>query len=98
MLNLCTSHCIGAPSVSQIIISYLYTWYIILIFLLIIFLLILIQKIQLFKNNIYIFILKLNIYIFIFLHFYVKSIKFNKILIKMIFAKKRYLYFIIYLF
>jgi len=26
MLNLCTSHCIGAPSVSQI--SYLYTWYI----------------------------------------------------------------------
>jgi len=27
MLNLCTSHCIGAPSVSQIVISYLYTWY-----------------------------------------------------------------------
>jgi len=26
MLNLCTSHCTGAPSVSQII-SYLYTWY-----------------------------------------------------------------------
>ena len=27
MLNLRTSHCIGAPSVSQIVISYLYTWY-----------------------------------------------------------------------
>ena len=27
MLNLCTSYCIGAPSVSQIVISYLYTWY-----------------------------------------------------------------------
>jgi len=28
MLNLCTLHCIGAPSVSQIVISYLYTWYV----------------------------------------------------------------------
>jgi len=27
MLNLCTSHCIGASFVSQIVISYLYTWY-----------------------------------------------------------------------
>jgi len=60
-------------------------------FMLIIFLLTLIQKIQLFRNNIYIFTLQLNIHIFMFLHFYIKS--FNKILIKIFFCKREILTF-----